>query len=233
MGSPCSQNGDDQFGIVFSCITFYITDVHVLQGSRTTVLYISSTLKDSVLSNTQFPTRQINLRTSVPVISGLGEGSDDVMFPLSSALRVNRSSERLGTGNNSKAADSVSSKQARRLRIRRIREIPKKSVVNMVNAATTFERWLWMQPYNDLRPINEIPAGELDAYLVEFFANVKTESGSDFKYDSFQTLRSHLERFLKETGYPRSIINDHEFRNSQAVYKSRSAYLSLKHSNLK
>lgn len=115
--------------------------------------------------------------------------------------------------------------ELRKMRIKNRDRIPRKSITNMVGAVTTFERWLWSQPYHDNRTITKIPPAELDTYLAEFFKTVSKESGENYRYGTFASMRYHMERYLKEAGYPVSLMSP-IFSKSCKAHQDRVARLS-------
>lgn len=125
---------------------------------------------------------------------------------------------------NSWRVDGVS---IRRSYIVNVDDIPKQTVTNMISAAGNFERWLQMSRHGDFRNITTIPPATLDSYLVEFFTTVKRPSGEDYKLLSLQTLRSHLDRYLKECKYPESITSSKLFFRSQQAFASRKHELMV------
>ncbi|XP_064597375.1 uncharacterized protein LOC135463852 isoform X1 [Liolophura sinensis] len=124
--------------------------------------------------------------------------------------------------------DKAESNRFRRSRIKNPETYPKARLSNLVYAVSGFETWLWSGPYNDKRWIFEIPPKTLDNYLTEFFTTIKRPSGADYKIDSFRSLRSNIERYLKECDYPESITRSHLFSQSQNAYANRTAQLSEK-----
>lgn len=100
---------------------------------------------------------------------------------------------------------------------------PPHTVLDIVKAVTTLERWLWNK-YKESRNVEEIPAEELDAYLAEFFQILKRPNGQRYGPASISNYRHHLDRFLKDHQYPYSLSKSREFANSQrALLEARKA----------
>lgn len=108
-----------------------------------------------------------------------------------------------------------------RQRISNLESKPKSTVRNLVSAVRSFECWLdshYAKPEDKGRNIEDIPPKELDEYLVDFFAVVTKQSGKQYDRDSFKSVRSYLDRFLKERQYPYSISKSGMFVKSQESY---------------
>lgn len=89
-----------------------------------------------------------------------------------------------------------------------------------------FERWL-QEMFQDCRPIEEIPSPELDTYLTQYYSSAKTQSGLDFSRKSLLRMRNSLERYLKDQGYPASIVHSPVFAPSLRALKARLRSLFL------
>lgn len=74
--------------------------------------------------------------------------------------------------------------------------------------------------------MHEIPPGELDEYLAEFFTDLRLPSGEEYKLESLCPLRSYLERYLKDCGYPESIISSSAFAKSQEAYRRKKEHIA-------
>lgn len=112
--------------------------------------------------------------------------------------------------------------RVRRGKIRDVESIPKPSVSNMVGSVGIFERWLWeRQECHDRRFINDIPPEILASYMADFFRSITTPSGSNYKSESFLSLRCSLFKFLKVTGYPVSPNSSPEFAEARAAFAER------------
>lgn len=98
---------------------------------------------------------------------------------------------------------------------------PNTTVKFIVAAVGTFERWLWTRPGETRRPIYEIPPEELDPLLVEFFTTVKKPSGENYHHESFISLRSRLDSYLRDNEYPFSITHSEMFACSQQAFKNK------------
>lgn len=95
----------------------------------------------------------------------------------------------------------------------------------MAAAVGTFERWLWQKYTEEKREITDITPVELDKYLAEFFNEIRTPSGADYKLESFVRLKSYLGRYLKETQYPELLSGSPVFQTSQAAFRARKFLL--------
>lgn len=100
------------------------------------------------------------------------------------------------------------------------------TIRNLTAAVSNFERWLWEQPFGDRRMIEQIPPSELDLYLVKFYAVVQKPTGGEYDPDSLSSVRSYLERYLKEHNYPASLTRSPEFFLSQQAFKARRQQLA-------
>ncbi|XP_064597056.1 uncharacterized protein LOC135463632 isoform X9 [Liolophura sinensis] len=98
---------------------------------------------------------------------------------------------------------------------------PANTIRFILAAVGTFERWFGEQHPNDRREIYDLSPVELDLHLENFFATVRKSSGEDYNRASFTALRSRLESYLKENGYPYSITRAPEFARSQSAFKLR------------
>lgn len=94
------------------------------------------------------------------------------------------------------------------------------TIRGMVNVVGIVERFLQTRN-NDFRRIEEIPPTELDNYLVDFFYELKKPDGREYDPYSLSNLRSYLDRFLREHGYPYSIGVSPVFAASQHAFSSK------------
>ncbi|XP_064597096.1 uncharacterized protein LOC135463658 isoform X2 [Liolophura sinensis] len=145
------------------------------------------------------------------------QASSIAVFP---ELRAEVPSPRASSRGDSVANSTVDVRR-RKQRLRNIDGIPKKSVTNMVSAVGYFERWLWSSCHNDARCINNIPPEQLDPYLAEFFFGLKTPSGQDYNPKSLRGFRTYIDRFLKHTEYPVSVINPRLFPQTHLVLNQK------------
>lgn len=122
--------------------------------------------------------------------------------------------------------DKAENNRFRRSRIKHPESYPKARLSNLVYAVSGFETWLWSGPYNERRWIFQVPPQTLDKYLTEFFSTIKRPSGDEYKIDSFRSLRSNIERYLKECDYPESITRSQLFFRSQNAYNNKAAQLA-------
>ncbi|XP_064603997.1 uncharacterized protein LOC135469306 isoform X2 [Liolophura sinensis] len=89
-----------------------------------------------------------------------------------------------------------------------------------------FQRWLLLNA-DEERPVKTLSPRDLDAYLVRFLSTCQKVDGGEYSAKSLKGLRESIERHLKDSGYPFSIISSPEFYNSQQVYKTRFQFLRL------
>lgn len=93
-------------------------------------------------------------------------------------------------------------------------------------ARTSFERWLWSATDGkDTREVSEIPPEQLDGLLASYFMAVRKPSGDQYKLCSFVSLRSNLQTYLREKGYPAKISTDTRFVKSQNAFNQRGVEL--------
>lgn len=115
--------------------------------------------------------------------------------------------------------------ESRRNRIRNRHQKPEKTVRNVVGAVGNFERWLWSRFSEETREIFAIPPVELDRYLALFFSEVEKPTGGSFHPESFRSLRSRLESYLKDNSYPESIMHSPSFSESRQAFLQRKLKL--------
>ncbi|XP_064606812.1 uncharacterized protein LOC135471486 [Liolophura sinensis] len=102
---------------------------------------------------------------------------------------------------------------------RRYRAIQTRCYVNK------FENWARTEPRNDWRNIEHLPPDILDSYLADFLATVTSSRKGTYGLNSLISLRSGLERHLKEVNYPHSITSSPVFIKSQQAYRARKVQL--------
>ncbi|XP_064596891.1 uncharacterized protein KIAA1958 homolog isoform X5 [Liolophura sinensis] len=112
-------------------------------------------------------------------------------------------------------------------RILNVQEKPRATAKHMLAAVKIFERWLIDSVHKISRKVEEIPPPQLNIYLKDFFTSVKKVDGTEYNPVSLSTLRSSLDRYLKEYDYPCSIVRSGEFLASQMAYKDRLQKLKL------
>ena len=66
---------------------------------------------------------------------------------------------------------------------------------------------------------------ELDKILCQFYAEVKKQDGDDYEPESLKIMQSAIERHLKESHYPVSIVRGREFCNSQQILNAKAIFL--------
>lgn len=102
---------------------------------------------------------------------------------------------------------------------RRYRAIQTRCYVNK------FENWARTEPRNDWRGIEHLPPDILDSYLADFLSTVTSNRKGTYGLNSLISLRSGLERHLKEMNYPHSITSSPVFIKSQQAYRARKLQL--------
>lgn len=105
-----------------------------------------------------------------------------------------------------------------------LEEKSNQTIANLACAVGSLETWLAEQR-SEQRHIETIPPDELDAYLVEFFGEVKKPNGQDYDPKSFTGLRSYIDRFLREKGIMYRIATHPAFAGSQLAFKQRHRIL--------
>lgn len=96
----------------------------------------------------------------------------------------------------------------------------RKALYKLRSYVTKFDRWVQAE-FNESRHMEDIPPEQLDTYLAQFFTTLKTDRGGEYGYDSLITLRSGLEQYLKQQGYPHLIRSSPLFSHSQAAVRKR------------
>lgn len=112
-------------------------------------------------------------------------------------------------------------------RILNAQEKPRATAKHMLAAVKIFERWLIDSVHKISRKVEEIPPPQLNIYLKDFFSSVKKVDGTEYNPVSLSTLRSSLDRYLREYNYPCSIVRSEDFLSSQLAYKDRLQKLKL------
>ncbi|XP_064597055.1 uncharacterized protein LOC135463632 isoform X8 [Liolophura sinensis] len=127
------------------------------------------------------------------------------------------------------STSKMSAENLRRRERIKVDSRPRTTVNYMIAAVGTFERWLWSVSQEEHREIFEIPPEELDSFLVDFFSAVKKPCGGQYNPESFISLRSRLDSYLKDNDYPCSITKSELFAKSQLAFKLRKQELKEAH----
>lgn len=127
------------------------------------------------------------------------------------------------------STSKMSAENLRRRERIKVDSRPRTTVNYMIAAVGTFERWLWSISQEERREIFEIPPEELDSFLVDFFSAVKKPCGGQYNPESFISLRSRLDSYLKDNDYPCSITKSELFAKSQLAFKLRKQELKEAH----
>jgi DNA-directed RNA polymerase subunit RPC12/RpoP len=59
----------------------------------------------------------------------------------------------------------------------------------------------WLVQKEELRNIENIPLPELDAYLSEFYINLRKECGQEYEPGTFDSICASIERHLRDNEY--------------------------------
>jgi hypothetical protein len=88
-----------------------------------------------------------------------------------------------------------------------------------------FKRWAALRNVGENMETCEVQ--ELDKVLSIFYAEIRIRksNGSEYEPDCLKVMQASLDRFLREKGYPKSIIRDNEFINSRKVLEGRTKNL--------
>lgn len=109
----------------------------------------------------------------------------------------------------------------RKDRILNIQDKPASTLSHQLAALGVVERWLSENHPTESAKIEQIAPAKLDHYLAEFFTTITKPCGDSYGVSYLSSLRSRLERHLREHSYPCSIIRSHEFHASQNAFKMR------------
>jgi len=60
---------------------------------------------------------------------------------------------------------------------------------------------------------------------MQFYTECKKKNGDDYEPNSLANMQAGIERYLKDNGYPPSIIRDREFTTSIAVLEGKARSL--------
>ena len=82
-----------------------------------------------------------------------------------------------------------------------------------------------LETRNELRKVEEIPAGKLNEYICEFIISVRTK---DYEPCLLRSLMASFEQHLKENSYSASIMNDLVFEKTRKVLLSKQKELKQK-----
>lgn len=125
------------------------------------------------------------------------------------------------THGSSKSREEANRNRKSKISRDRLAVIPRQTVTSMAAAVGTFERWLWQKYSQENRGITDIPPVELDQFLADFFREIRTPSGTDYKPESFVGLKCYLGRYLKETNYPALLSSSRVFQKAREAFRER------------
>lgn len=75
--------------------------------------------------------------------------------------------------------------------------------------------------------LEEYVPSELNEVLSTFYCEVRKSDGRDYEPDCLRVMQSSLYRYLTEKKYPKSIVSDAEFKNSQDVLEGKIRRLRI------
>ena len=89
-----------------------------------------------------------------------------------------------------------------------------------INTTRTTSTWVnrfeeWRVARDLPHPLEKIEREELDGVLQLFYSAVKKENGENYEPGSLRTMIACLDRFLRDTKKPFSILQDKEFLESR------------------
>ena len=100
------------------------------------------------------------------------------------------------------------------------------------NTALSTQNWLrrfskWADERNVIGAIEEIPKGQLDGVLQQFYADLRKKNGEEYEPESLKVMAASLDRCVKDKcGY--SILKDKEFEVSRKVLNGKAINLQRK-----
>ena len=86
-----------------------------------------------------------------------------------------------------------------------------------------FKKWAALRNFEE--NLETYDVRELDNVLSKFYAEVRKENGDEYEPDSLKVMQASIDRFLREKGYPKSILRDNEFLNSKKVLEGKARNL--------
>ena len=103
--------------------------------------------------------------------------------------------------------------------------------VNLPSQKALYERststWLsvyhaWTEVRNKKSDLGSYPPHELDSILCQFYGKVRKKNGEEYEPDSLRVMQSGVHRYLKDKNFPKSIIEDIEFTQSNKVFGGKA-----------
>ena len=86
-----------------------------------------------------------------------------------------------------------------------------------------FKKWAALRNFEE--NLETYDVRELDNVLSKFYAEVRKENGDEYEPDSLKVMQASIDRFLREKGYPKSILRDNEFLSSKKVLEGKARNL--------
>ena len=99
-----------------------------------------------------------------------------------------------------------------------------------INTKRSTSTWLnvyraWAEVRYKKADLENYPPRELDTILCQFYGEVRKKNGEEYESDSLRVMQSGLHRYLKDTNFPKSIIEDIEFTQSNKVLDGKARTL--------
>ncbi|XP_064596894.1 uncharacterized protein LOC135463552 isoform X8 [Liolophura sinensis] len=98
-----------------------------------------------------------------------------------------------------------------------------------IGAMRLFKKWLVEnQGLDSSKNVEQISPEVLDPHLAQFLTVVRKQDGSDYRPNSLRSLRQGIDFYLKDHGYPYSVINCRDFPEAYQAYRKRVQALNAK-----
>ena len=99
-----------------------------------------------------------------------------------------------------------------------------------INTKRSTSTWLnvyraWAEVRYKKADFENYPPRELDTILCQFYGEVRKRNGEEYEPDSLRVMQSGLHRYLKDKNFPKSIIEDIEFTQSNKVLEGKARTL--------
>ncbi|XP_070567248.1 uncharacterized protein KIAA1958-like [Ptychodera flava] len=101
----------------------------------------------------------------------------------------------------------------------------KNTVKNTSTAGTQFTEYVRFADPLETRPIEDMPANDLDDYLSSFFLSTRQKDGCEYEPDTLTDYQKGIDRYLQEKNYGLSISRDNEFKRSRNVLAAKRSAL--------
>ena len=83
----------------------------------------------------------------------------------------------------------------------------------------------FLTEHGERRSIEEIPAVELNNYLIKFVFAARAKKGEEHEPSSLRGILSSVERHLRRAGYGKSLIKDNDFQKTRDALKAKQKEL--------